>query len=79
MPPAESFVTALSYELPKHDDREAVAGRQDKRSTTSLHTINNQPDFSSSRFQFCADPNYYFFPTELGLVKVLTERNKTES
>lgn len=78
MPPAKSFAATLSYELPKHDDREATAGRQDKQSITSLHSINNQPGFSSSRFQwFCADPKHYFLPTELGLVEVLNEKSKS--
>lgn len=30
MPPAKSFAATLSYELPKQDDREAMAARQDK-------------------------------------------------
>lgn len=64
----------LSYELPKHDGREATAGRQDKQSITLLHAINNQPGFSSSRFHFCADLKHYFFPTVLSLVKVLKEK-----
>lgn len=69
----KSFATSFGYDLPKHDDREAIAGRQDKQSFTSLNEINNQPGFPSSRFRFCADPDHYFFPTELGLVKVLNE------
>lgn len=78
MPPAKSFATTLSYELPKHD-REAMAGRQDKQSITSLHAINNQLGFASSRFLCCADPNHYFFsPTEHSLVKVMKEKTMTE-
>jgi len=30
MPPARSFAITLSYGLPKPDDREAIAGGQDK-------------------------------------------------
>lgn len=77
MPPAKSFATTLSYELPKHEDREAMAGRQDKQ-ITSLHAINNQLGFASFRFLCCADPNHYFFPTEHSLVKVLKEKRKAE-
>lgn len=78
MPPAKSFATTLSYELPKHD-REAMAGKQDKQSITSLHAINNQLGLASSRFLCCADPNHYFFsPTERSLVKVMKEKTMTE-
>lgn len=76
MPPAKSFATTLSYELSKHDDREAVAGRQDKQSITSLYAINNQLGFASSRFLCCADPNHYFSPTEHSFVKVLKEKTE---
>lgn len=78
MPPAKSFATTLSYELPKHEGREAMAGRQDKQSITSLHAISNQLGFASSRLLCCADPNHYFFPTEHSLVKVLKEKSKAE-
>lgn len=78
IPPAKSFATTLSYELPNHDDREAMAGRQDKQSITSLHAINNQLGFASSRFLCCADPNHYLFLTERKVVKVLKEKTKTE-
>lgn len=76
MPPGRSFATTLSYELPKHGDREAMAGRQVKQSIASLHAINNHLGFASSRFPCCADPNHYFSPTEGSLVKVL--KDKTE-
>lgn len=76
MPPAKSFATTLSYELSKHDDREAMAGRQDKQSIASLHAINNQLGFASSRFLCCADPNHYSSPIQYSLVKVLKERTE---
>lgn len=79
IPPAKSFATTLSYELPKHDDREAMAGRQDKQSITSLHAINTHLGFASSSFLCCADPNHYFFPTEHSLVKVLREKTKIKT
>lgn len=76
MPPARSFATTLSYKLPKHGDREAMAGGQAEQSIASLHAINNQLGFASSRFLCCADPNHYFSSTERSLVKVLKEKSE---